>query len=149
MIAGLAVQPITELPSDVGVLIDRSLAEGHNLVGRLVQDWRDGVNRFDRPGEVVLEARLGNRLVALGGLNRDPYIEDPAVGRIRHVYVSPDARGVGVGSQLVMALVEHARAGFHRVRLRAGPQRAAGFYLALGFSETPDEPDSTHEVRFR
>ena len=148
MVAGLVVQPFQSLPEDVGPLLRVSRGEGHDLVERLVDDWEDGSNRFDRPGEVALEALLGSRLVGVGGLNQDPYLDDPTVGRIRHVYVSPDARGLGVGRVLVMTLVERARGRFSRVRLRAGPAGASGFYLRLGFEETPDEPDATHQLVF-
>lgn len=148
MVAGLVVQRFEALPEDVQVLLRVSREEGHNLVSRLVDDWEDGSNRFDRPGEVALEARLGSRLVGVGGLNRDPYLDDPGVGRIRHVYLSPDARGLGVGRVLVMSLVEHARGHFSRVRLRTGDAKASGFYLRLGFEEAPDEPDATHQLVF-
>lgn len=146
MVAGLVVHPFESLPEDIQDLLRLSSEEGHDLVARLVGDWEDGSNRFDRPGEVALEARLGSRLVGVGGLNRDPYLNDPGVGRIRHVYVSPDARRLGVGRVLVMSLVEHARGRFSRVRLRAGRTETSGFYLRLGFEETPDEPDATHQM---
>lgn len=148
MVAGLVVAPFESLPKDIQVLLRVSREEGHNLVERLVDDWEDGSNRFDRPGEVALEARLDSRLVGVGGLNRDPYLNDPGVGRIRHVYVSPDARSLGAGRLLVLSLVEHARAHFSRVRLRTGRSEASGFYLRLGFVEAPDEPDATHQLVF-
>lgn len=148
MVAGLVVQRFVSLPEDVQVLLHVSRHEGHNLVERLVDDWEDGSNRFDRPGEVALEARLDSRLVGVGGLNRDPYLDDPGVGRIRHVYLSPDVRGLGVGRVLVMSLVEHARGHFSRVRLRTGDATTSGFYLRLGFEEAPDEPDATHQIVF-
>lgn len=110
---------------------------------RLVEDWEEGSNRFDQPGEVVLEARLGPRLVGVGGLNQDPYIDDPAVGRIRHLYVSPNARRLGVGRSLVLALVGEARATFRRVRLRTTQPLASDFYQALGFHQCT-ERDATH-----
>lgn len=113
---------------------------------RLVDEWDDGSNRFDRPGETALEARLGSRLVGVGGLNQDPYMDDPQVGRIRHLYVSPDVRGIGVGRALVEALVDHARGRFTRVRLRTTRPGVSAFYLGLGFEETPDEDDSTHHM---
>lgn len=148
MVAGLAVRPFESLPEDISILLKVSRAEGHNLVERLVDDWRDGSNRFDRPGEIALEARVGTRLVGVGGLNRDPYIDDPAVGRIRHVYVSSDARGDGVGSALVTALVGHARGRFTRVRLRTVTSAGFAFYSALGFEGTPEEEEnSTHQIR--
>jgi GNAT superfamily N-acetyltransferase len=148
MVAGLVLSRVESVPADVDELLTPSREEGHDLVERFVAGWESGCNRFDRSGEVFLEARLAGRLVALGGLNRDPYLEDRSVGRIRHVYVHPDARGAGVGRLLVAALLEHARGHFRRVRLRAGPEGAAGFYLALGFVTTSGEDDSTHELRF-
>lgn len=148
MVAGLVVQPFESLPEDIQVLLRVSREEGHKLVERLADDWQDGSNRFDRPGEVALEVRLDSRLVGVGGLNRDPYLDDPAVGRIRHVYVSPDARRLGVGRVLVLSLVEHARGHFSRVRLRTGAAEASGFYMRLGFEVSPDEPDATHQLVF-
>lgn len=149
MVAGLGVRPFRSLPEDISALLVVSREEGHALVERLVDEWDDGSNRFDRPGETALEARLGSRLVGVGGLNRDPYIDDARVGRIRHLYVSPDVRGIGVGRVLVMTLVDHARSTFDRVRLRTTGSGAADFYGALGFEETPSESDSTHQIRFR
>jgi GNAT superfamily N-acetyltransferase len=149
MVAGLEIRAFRSLPEDISTLLAVSRGEGHNLVERLVDEWDDGSNRFDRAGEIALEARFGPRLVGVGGLNRDPYIDDSQVGRIRHLYVTPDVRGMGVGRALVIALVDHARESFERVRLRAGADDARGFYLRLGFEETPDEEDSTHQIRLR
>lgn len=145
MVADLVVRPFDSLPGDITELLGESLAEGHNLVERLVDDWNDGSNRFDRPGEIALGARIGSRLVGVGGLNQDPYLDDPGVGRVRHVYVSPDARRNGVGRALVLALVDHARLTFERVRLRTTQHEASHLYLALGFEET-DERDATHQM---
>lgn len=148
MVPGLIITRVDSVPPDVDELLTASRAEGYDLVERFVAGWEDGSNRFDLPGEVVLEVRLEGRLVALGGLNRDPYHGDPTVGRIRHVYVHPDARGTGAGSALVIALMDHARDAFARVRLRAGPPAVGDFYVALGFQSTPDEENSTHQLRF-
>lgn len=143
----LSVEPMTSLPDDIARLLGESLADGHHLVKRLVDEWDDGSNRFDRPGEIALGARLGGKLVGVGGLNRDPYLEDPAVGRIRHLYVSPGARRQGVGRSLVVALVDAARPTFRRVRLRTSQPEASLLYQALGFEETGDEPNATHVFR--
>ena len=147
MVADLVVQPIAALPADIRGLLETSEAEGHNLVRRLVEEWDDGSNRFDRPGETIFEARVGLRLVGVGGLNRDPYLDDPDVARIRHVYVAPDVRHTGVGRALVQALVENARHRFKRVRLRTTTPHGSAFYIAIGF-EPIDEPAGTHQIVF-
>jgi GNAT superfamily N-acetyltransferase len=138
---------MASLPDDIAALLGASLAEGHNLVKRLVDEWDDGFNCFDRPGEIALQARLGAKLVGVGGLNRDPYLHDPTVGRIRHLYVLPEARRHGVGRSLVLALIDRASPTFRRVRLRTIQPEASRLYLALGFEETGDEPDATHVFR--
>jgi GNAT superfamily N-acetyltransferase len=147
MVAGPVVQPLDSLPGDIVSLLQDSQVEGHNLVKRLVDEWNDGSNRFDRPGESIFEARVGSRLAAVGGLNRDPYLDDPEVARIRHVYVASDMRGVGVGKALVLAMVEHARSGFTRVRLRTTRPEGSAFYLAIGFQPSTSEVDATHVWR--
>jgi len=148
MVAGnLSLGPISSLPHDISVLLEASLADGHNLVKRLVDDWNDGSNRFDRPGEIALQARLGSMLVGVGGLNRDPYLDDPATGRIRHLYVARDARRQGVGRALVAALLTEARVTFRRVRLRTSQPDASALYETLGFVEVSNEPNASHVLR--
>lgn len=136
---------LLSMPEDIWLLRNAGREEGFDLVERLVTDWNAWSNRFDVHGEVLLGARRDGRLVAVGGLNRDPYVDDPTVGRIRHVYVHPEARGEGVGRQLVSELVNRARRHFRRVRVRAGPPGADVFYERLGFDRSP-EPDATHHL---
>lgn len=146
ILAQVVIAESRELPSDIGSLRQAADSEGFRLVARLVDEWEDGSNRFDRPGEVLVEARLESTLAAVGGLNQDPYLDDPRIARIRHVYVLPEHRGSGIGRLLVGELVDRARAGFDRVRLRAGPADASAFYEAIGFAPTRDEPDCTHDL---
>jgi len=65
------------------------------------------------------------------GIESRQSLDDPEVARIRHVYVVPDVRGVGVGRALVLAMVDHARLGFTRVRLRTVRPQGSAFYLAI------------------
>jgi GNAT superfamily N-acetyltransferase len=112
-----------------------------------VDEWNDGFNRFDRPGELLAEVRCDGVLCAIGGLNVDPYVDDPAVGRIRHVFVHPSHRRSGVGGALIDFLVDHVRAGFRRVRLRSLRDAGPPFYASLGFTTT-DEINATHVLDF-
>ena len=147
MVADVEVQAFESIPEDISVLLEASQAEGYDFVERLVDDWQEGSNRFQLPGEVAVAARIRRRLVGVGGLNIDPYLDDPGVGRIRHVYVSPDVRSGGVGRVLVMALLDHARGRFDRLRLRTVTPAGAAFYKSLGFEETGDEANATHQIR--
>jgi hypothetical protein len=51
-----------------------SAAEGHRMLDRFAEHWHDGTNLFDRPGEVILGAFLGDELIGICGRNRDPSI---------------------------------------------------------------------------
>jgi len=144
----IAVRALTSLPDGIDELLRASVDEGHNLVRRLVEDWLDGSNQFDAPGEIFVEARVGARLAGLGGLNQDPYLDDPSVARLRHLYVLPELRRRGVGRAVVGVLVDQARTSFSRMRLRTTREEAARFYSTLGFQQVAQEPDATHVIWF-
>lgn len=130
---------------DLGDLVRSSVAEGHRFVARAREEWDAGVNRFAAPGEGLFLARHGDGVVGMCGLNVDPYAGDPGVGRLRHLYVAPGRRRLGVGRALVVACLELAAGRFRRVRLRTENEDAARFYLGLGFSAV-DEADTTHVI---
>jgi N-acetylglutamate synthase-like GNAT family acetyltransferase len=109
---------------------------------RLVSDWHSGLNRFDRTGEQFLLAFAGNRVVGVGGLNHDPYVESAEIGRLRHLYVLNDWRRKGVGRALVERLLQSARGTFTIVRTRARTKEASVFYDLCGFSGIHDDAAS-------
>lgn len=141
----IELRPIDGGDPAIGPLLDSAACEGHLFVRRLVDDWKTSANRFDRAGEVFLGAFLDGNLAGIGGLNRDPYAADGGTGRLRHVYVSPDARRSGVGRRLVLRLIAHGRDTFQALRLRTMTPEGAAFYAALGFGES-DESDATHRM---
>lgn len=124
-----------------------ALDEGYKFIERLVEDWSSGENCFDAPGEILCGCTDQGVLVAVGGLNRDPFVALSDVGRIRRVYVRPAWRNKGIGEALVTTLVENARRSFRCVRLRADNRRAAQLYERLGFSPDPDS-SATHLLTF-
>lgn len=136
-----STRELRELPSAIARLVEIGRGEGFRFVERLVDEWETGANRFDGAGEVFLGAYAGDRLVGFGGLNRDPYCREPRVGRIRHVYLEPAARGQGLGGALVCDLIRIGRPAFSRLRLAT--QQAAAFYEHLGFVPAV-EPKATH-----
>ncbi len=142
------IVPLLDLPAGVEALRAEAAADGFRFLDRLVADWRSGANAFDRPGEVLLGAFRADDLIALGGLNRDPYASEDGIGRLRHVYVGRSVRRAGVGSTLVRRLLDHARGTFRLVRLRADAEAAASFYVSLGFTPVQDVA-GTHVWRVR
>ena len=66
------------------------------------------------PHGCFLIARLNDRPIGCGGLRT----LEPGMGEIKRMWVSADARGMGVAWRLLGALEEHARQlGMRRVRL--------------------------------
>jgi hypothetical protein len=57
--------------------------EGFGFIDRLIDDWLTGVNRFENPGELFIGGFQEGRLLAVCGLNRDPYTDRDGVGRLR------------------------------------------------------------------
>ncbi len=142
---GIHIAPLTFPPPSLAWLETESIAEGFSMVSRLRTEWATGLNRFDEAGEILLGAFLGADLIGVGGLTIDPYLADPGVGRIRHVYVLAAERRTGTGKAIVERLLAHASDHFGSVRLWTG--RASSFYDRLGFTRT-DAEKATHVWRF-
>lgn len=130
-------------------LLDESLSEGYEFLERLWNEYEAGVNRFDREGEVLLGVFEGDNMIAVGGLHRDPYLADAAIGRIRHVYALSTYRGQGVGRRLLAALIEAAKSHYHTLTLRTLTSDAAAFYNAIGFETAPRFENATHWLQLR
>lgn len=138
----ISINPLTQ--AIVQPMIDASLPEGFGFVQRLWDDYLLGVQTFSEPGAVLLGIFDGGTCLAIGGVHPDPYLNDPQIGRIRHVYVLPDYRRHGLGRQLMNALIDHARGHFSILTLRTLTTEAAAFYVSLGFSDVPRYDQATH-----
>jgi ribosomal protein S18 acetylase RimI-like enzyme len=138
-------QRVQTLPTDaLAPLLVASTAEGFRFVERLVREWQECNARFDGPGELLLAAYQGTSIVAIGGLTADPYTNEPALGRLRHLYVRPDTRRRGIGKRLVQALERAAQETYCALVLRADTQTAGRFYEALGYTPLPVGGTATH-----
>ena len=139
------IERVSDAPAErLGALVAESEQQGFGFVRRLVDEWTAGTNRFDRPGEVLFVARVGGDVVGVCGLNVDPHAGDPAIGRVRHLYVLVPQRRSGIGEQLVADVVAAARGRFERLYLRTTNLTAARLYERLGFRRTGDSRDRTH-----
>ncbi len=121
--------------------------EGYKFLETLVNEWFSGENRFDAAGEILCGHLDRGVLVAVGGLNRDPFLADPKVGRIRRVYVRQAWRNQGIGGALLDTLLDVARQNFSSVRLRSENSRAARLYERKGFTSIASTT-ATHILRF-
>ena len=135
---------------DIQPLWNESRAEGISFVTTLLDEYRSGKNRFDQPGEALYAIYRNAKLVAVGGLNRDPYLPSlengAAVGRVRHLYVLREVRCQGIGRLLMTQIIAAARGEFHLLTLRTVDDAADRFYCSLGFVTTPPLPHASHHL---
>ncbi|MBM7621042.1 GNAT superfamily N-acetyltransferase [Bacillus tianshenii] len=133
---------------DLSLLLEESKKEGYRFLERLVLEYQAGMNTFKNPGEclyAVFDDK--NILVAIGGLNADPYSEDPGVGRLRRFYVSGNYRRTGVGSSLLKAIISTARTHFKVMVLHTDTEQGDSFYLSQGFVREELYPNSSHYIK--
>ena len=109
-------------------LIEESKRAGYTFLQRTIDDWYSGLNRFDRPGEKLWGLFIGQDLIGVGGLNKDPYILTPKVGRVRHLYIREARRRKGYATLIMNKIMEEARHNFTLLRLFTDNAGASAFY---------------------
>jgi GNAT superfamily N-acetyltransferase len=130
----IELEPVLDaLPAGFEALRAEALAEGFRQVERLASDWEAGTTRFDRDGEALLAARLNGALAGIGGLTMEPVV--PGALRMRRFYVRLAFRRVGVGRQLVTALLAGV-GGDGSITVNAAPASIA-FWESVGFNPDP------------
>ena len=103
----------------------------------------EGANHFRLDADEVTDGRgaflvayLGETPVGCGAVRRI----EPHVAEIKRMYVAPEARGRGVGHQVLVELEAVARElGATRIVLETGPRQpeAIALYHRAGFSDIP------------
>jgi GNAT superfamily N-acetyltransferase len=141
----ISIIRIENLPIDELLqLLEESKRMGFRFVEQLIAEWESGDNRFDKDGEALFIAREDKKVVGICGINIDPYLNNPQVGRVRHLYVIAEERRKGIGRELVQRVIEEARKHFSYLRLRAVNEDSYRFYSALGFSSVYGDNNCTH-----
>lgn len=139
------IQDLKEM--DVSKLVEESEAEGYRFLRRLVDQYEDGSNTFNKTAEVLYGVwDHHDHLVAIGGLNRDPYSSKESVGRLRRFYISTNVRRQGIGTKLLQKIIEDAKGHFHELVVRTDSSAADAFYRANGFSGDLGLPEATHGI---
>ena len=107
-----------------------------------------------RPDAAIVGARDAGKLVAVAGVSRDEALKRRHIAVIWGVYVTPSARGRGLGRSVVSRAMEAARAwpGISSLHLAVSDNAtvAKKMYESLGFVVWGVEPDAVRigEKRF-
>jgi GNAT superfamily N-acetyltransferase len=126
------IRPIAgTLPEQVHSLAIEARREGYRFLDRLIEEWSDGSNRFDRHGEFLLMVFIGKAPAGIGGLTAEPKIAGAL--RMRRFYIHPSSRGQGIGRMLADALISRARQVTTLLAVHSGTEDASAFWQALGF----------------
>lgn len=128
-------------------LVEESTIEGFRHLKRLVSDYEAGTNRFDKDGEALFIATKNGDIIGVCGLNQDPLAGSKEVGRVRRLYVLPDARRFGIGRLLMEAVITEAKNYYRMLVLKTDNPVADLFYQSIGFSVKADSENDTHFVR--
>lgn len=132
---------------DIEPLIKTSEQEGFRFLSRLKEDWIKGINLFNKRNEQLYQVRIEGQIVAIGGINNNPYEEKGKTGRIRHVYILPEYRRKGIGRTLILHLLKMMQGKYERITLRTDTKDASIFYESLGFEKVKSR-HSSHEYIF-
>lgn len=129
-------------------LVKQSEEEGYRFLGRLVQQYEDGSQRFEKPGEALYGVWKDSELIAIGGVRQNPYSSDQKEARLKRFYVAPEQRRHGIGSQLLETCISKAKENFHSITCRTDSAKADAFYRHNGFEAVLDSVDTTHRITF-
>jgi DNA-binding MarR family transcriptional regulator/GNAT superfamily N-acetyltransferase len=133
-------------PGDVGWITHRQALLYHRdygwdwtYEGLVAQILGDFVAKFDPAKEDAWIAELDGAVVGSIFLMKSP---DPAIAKLRLLYVEPEARGLGIGGKLVTACIERAKQlGYRQMTLWTNDIliSARRLYQAAGFVLTAEE----------
>ncbi|OZT10755.1 GNAT family N-acetyltransferase [Priestia aryabhattai] len=132
---------------DLANLIIESKNEGFLFLERLINDYRNGTNTFNKPGEFLYGVfNQEGSVIAIGGINKDPFSTNERIGRLRRFYVSKYFRRKGVGRSLVTRILKDASQHYETIVLYTDTEQANKFYTSLGFIKDKRISKSTHSL---
>ncbi|WP_243522499.1 GNAT family N-acetyltransferase [Bacillus pseudomycoides] len=132
---------------DITHLVEASEKEGYNFLIKLVNEYRNKTNTFNKNGEYLYGVFQGEVLIGIGGINQDPYTKAKAIGRLRRFYISKECRRKGIGNLLLKRILSDAKEHFQIVVLYTDTKQASQFYISNGFMKSERYQGSTHYLR--
>lgn len=142
--SNMTVKRIKHLSAEeLAHLAAESKRDGFRFLQRLIEEYESGINTFNQHGEALFGIYNDQQLIAIGGVNKDPFTSKEGVGRLRRCYVSSKYRRLGIGTLLVKNVISHARNHFHTLVLYTDTSEGDRFYRSLGFSKV-ESKNATH-----
>ncbi|AZQ47468.1 GNAT family N-acetyltransferase [Bacillus sp. GX] len=114
-------------------LVQESREEGFNFLVKLISDYENKINTFNKTGECLYGIFQGEKLIGIGGLNEDPYTENNKIGRVRRFYIAKEYRRKGLGRLLLGRILSDAKTHFNIVVLHTETEQGDKFYTSSGF----------------
>ncbi|MGF9888762.1 GNAT family N-acetyltransferase [Priestia megaterium] len=135
---------------DIKELLTESQEEGFFFLTKLVAEYKNGQNVFNKTGE-RLWGVYGeqNELIGVAGLNQDPYSQHTNVGRVRRFYVSAQFRRKGIGKRLLKEVIHYAENYYDSLVLYTHTEEAKLFYERNGFKRVYNQHKITHEYKLK
>ncbi len=125
-------------------LVQESKDEGFYFLIKLISEYENKINTFNKTGECLYGIFQGEKLIGIGGLNADQYTENNKIGRLRRFYIAKDYRRIGLGKLLLNKLLSHAEKYFKVVVLHTDTKQGDVFYTANGFVKREVYKGSSH-----
>ncbi|MEW4264127.1 GNAT family N-acetyltransferase [Priestia megaterium] len=135
---------------DIKDLLIESQEEGFFFLTKLIVEYKHGQNVFNKTGE-RLWGVYGeqNELIAVAGLNQDPYSQHTNVGRVRRFYVSAQFRRKGIAKRLLKEIIHYAENYYDSLVLYTDTEEATLFYERTGFKRVYNQYKITHEYSLK
>ncbi|WIL45125.1 GNAT family N-acetyltransferase [Bacillus bombysepticus] len=114
-------------------LVQESKDEGFYFLIKLISEYENKINTFNKTGECLYGIFQGEKLIGIGGLNEDPYTINNKIGRIRRFYIAKKYRRKGLGRLLLVRIINDAKKHFNIVVLNTDTVQGDKFYTSSRF----------------
>ena len=113
-------------------LVQESKDEGFYFLIKLISEYENKINTFNKTGECLYGIFQGEKLIGIGGLNEDPYTINNKIGRIRRFYIAkiPKER---IREVIISENYKRCEKHFNIVVLNTDTVQGDKFYTSSGF----------------